>query len=412
MVVLQKLIGQLHLSTKRKYIDSIKGGILMSQSFLNKVTPLINHEERLVREFASYVLNEFPFTPSKVVNEQLTNALHADEKERDTILVWGQENNVTEETFPILMKLLQKVKKSKRHLVLQYVMNLPSRVLVDKAEQLTPYIGTEYTDFNKLLLEASEDTLCKTYESVVENVNRDGFNALEFQKSKKLLGRLIEIGSFGKQEVEETLQQEQGETFFSVFGILAVRAVGLLQLNEYIPTLVSLLDRDEDILLEELAVALSSFQSDDVVEAVTPYAMNNETCIYAASILKETKTEKAIEVLIKSYDKLDESGKETVIESLTAHLTEQAFPMIEDYLHNGYHGGLIDLEQTLYAFYTVMGRSHPSMEEWKQIAEQNVIEFEQEQQAQAPQPVVSDKVGRNDSCPCGSGKKYKKCCGK
>ncbi|MGO0943445.1 SEC-C metal-binding domain-containing protein, partial [Clostridioides difficile] len=22
------------------------------------------------------------------------------------------------------------------------------------------------------------------------------------------------------------------------------------------------------------------------------------------------------------------------------------------------------------------------------------------------------KIGRNDSCPCGSGKKYKKCCGK
>ena len=26
-------------------------------------------------------------------------------------------------------------------------------------------------------------------------------------------------------------------------------------------------------------------------------------------------------------------------------------------------------------------------------------------------PVHSDKVGRNDPCPCGSGKKYKKCCG-
>ncbi|MCP4508291.1 MAG: SEC-C domain-containing protein, partial [Fuerstiella sp.] len=24
----------------------------------------------------------------------------------------------------------------------------------------------------------------------------------------------------------------------------------------------------------------------------------------------------------------------------------------------------------------------------------------------------SPKVGRNDPCPCGSGKKYKKCCGK
>lgn len=31
-----------------------------------------------------------------------------------------------------------------------------------------------------------------------------------------------------------------------------------------------------------------------------------------------------------------------------------------------------------------------------------------------PKPIVreSAKVGRNDPCPCGSGKKYKKCCGK
>lgn len=31
----------------------------------------------------------------------------------------------------------------------------------------------------------------------------------------------------------------------------------------------------------------------------------------------------------------------------------------------------------------------------------------------AHQPVVNGKIiGRNESCPCGSGKKYKKCCGK
>jgi SWIM/SEC-C metal-binding protein len=28
-----------------------------------------------------------------------------------------------------------------------------------------------------------------------------------------------------------------------------------------------------------------------------------------------------------------------------------------------------------------------------------------------PKPVQSAKIGRNDPCPCGSGKKYKKCCG-
>ena len=26
--------------------------------------------------------------------------------------------------------------------------------------------------------------------------------------------------------------------------------------------------------------------------------------------------------------------------------------------------------------------------------------------------IVENKTGRNDPCPCGSGKKYKKCCGK
>lgn len=29
-----------------------------------------------------------------------------------------------------------------------------------------------------------------------------------------------------------------------------------------------------------------------------------------------------------------------------------------------------------------------------------------------PRPLVSAKTGRNDPCPCGSGAKYKKCCGK
>ena len=29
-----------------------------------------------------------------------------------------------------------------------------------------------------------------------------------------------------------------------------------------------------------------------------------------------------------------------------------------------------------------------------------------------PEPVKSSKIARNDPCPCGSGKKYKKCCGR
>lgn len=37
--------------------------------------------------------------------------------------------------------------------------------------------------------------------------------------------------------------------------------------------------------------------------------------------------------------------------------------------------------------------------------------FGVEKESSVPQPQLgSPKVGRNDPCPCGSGKKYKKCC--
>ncbi len=35
----------------------------------------------------------------------------------------------------------------------------------------------------------------------------------------------------------------------------------------------------------------------------------------------------------------------------------------------------------------------------------------EEYEEEASEPVRADKIGRNDPCPCGSGKKYKKCCG-
>jgi preprotein translocase subunit SecA len=40
-----------------------------------------------------------------------------------------------------------------------------------------------------------------------------------------------------------------------------------------------------------------------------------------------------------------------------------------------------------------------------------------EEEPELPPPVKpihsdAEKVGRNDPCPCGSGKKYKKCCGR
>ena len=41
-----------------------------------------------------------------------------------------------------------------------------------------------------------------------------------------------------------------------------------------------------------------------------------------------------------------------------------------------------------------------------------LAELKKEMPTNSPAPAKKPKVGRNDPCPCGSGKKYKKCCGK
>ncbi|QFG00487.1 hypothetical protein PB01_17690 [Psychrobacillus glaciei] len=381
----------------------------MQKTFLNKVTPYINDEEELVRKFAAYALHEFPYTPVEAVNQQLTNALHAEEEERNFLLIWGQEKNVNEDSLPIILELLEKVPTSHRHLVLQYVMHLPAQLIVENKEKFNPYIGEEYNSFCQLLLSADEDTLWDTYMEMVKNIEGDTFNALEFQKAKKMQDVLIGKGSYNAGEVDVILKNELEDEWFSIYGILGVRAVGILQLTEHIPTLASLLERDEDILLEEVAEALSKFQSDEVVYAVAPYAMNDDKYIFALGILKETKTKSAEEVLVNCYPKLDESGKELVIENLAAHLSDKAFPLMEDFWNKEYYGGMIELEHTLYSFYKVMGRTHPDMEDWKKFALENEAYIKETIKKFAP--AVSEKIGRNDPCPCGSGKKFKKCCG-
>ena len=48
----------------------------------------------------------------------------------------------------------------------------------------------------------------------------------------------------------------------------------------------------------------------------------------------------------------------------------------------------------------------------RELEELNLIGGDDSGGALKPIQRAEEKVGRNDPCPCGSGKKYKKCCGK
>ena len=51
------------------------------------------------------------------------------------------------------------------------------------------------------------------------------------------------------------------------------------------------------------------------------------------------------------------------------------------------------------------------LEEWNDIFDEEKQKELYKEQKRSTTIVKGDKIGRNDPCPCGSGKKYKKCCG-
>ena len=52
------------------------------------------------------------------------------------------------------------------------------------------------------------------------------------------------------------------------------------------------------------------------------------------------------------------------------------------------------------------------LEEWKEIFDEDKLKALYKEQKSSQTVVNAPKIYPNDPCPCGSGKKYKKCCGK
>ena len=72
----------------------------------------------------------------------------------------------------------------------------------------------------------------------------------------------------------------------------------------------------------------------------------------------------------------------------------------------------IDFEKLLFNMLEADADYLFGLEEWEQVlTEEKMIEIVKDFK-RSKIVHVEKKPGRNDPCPCGSGKKYKKCCGR
>ncbi|QSX07446.1 SEC-C domain-containing protein [Alkalibacter rhizosphaerae] len=85
---------------------------------------------------------------------------------------------------------------------------------------------------------------------------------------------------------------------------------------------------------------------------------------------------------------------------------------LEDMAENDLVSLDIDFEKLYYNMLAVPAPWLYELEQWDGILSPEEKKAITKQYNRSKTVVKENKVGRNDPCPCGSGKKYKKCCGK
>jgi uncharacterized protein YchJ len=393
----------------------VKG--IYQMTFLETITPHLISDDVLIQETVLHAIHDFPYLPEESINRLLKEAFHNKEKQL-SILVYIGNHSLNEEAIQTLINHIPKMDASNRQLALSLLNQIQPELALKYKDSLSNYLTEDMWTLYELLVNGTEEEVYSEYGELVNVLEHaDSFPHDVFVKAKQVAARIVKNGWVTENEIDAVLQGELNEPWISFNGILNVYMIGLLKLERFIPILASLLDRDDDVLLDEVSVALIRFQSDEVVKNVKPYLLKDESIIFAASVIENIKTDLAIEALREAYLQVEElDSQDLLVEALCHQFSEKALPEISQHMEKEEFSGLTDIEQTAYSYYSILGLEHPDREEWRKAAMESELDFRKDSDQGSFLQNVSvrneTKVGRNDPCPCGSGKKYKKCCGK
>jgi len=240
---------------------------------------------------------------------------------------------------------------------------------------------------------------------------------------------------------------------------LMVKLAGLLQMDAAIPAILGKLHEDDDMLAGRCIDALSRIGTDAVVAAVAEDFANAERHfrLYAANVFDNIHSDLAVEKTVSLLAReTDRQVQQDLAHAALSHFAWEAIEPVRQLLRSQrLDFELRDLREYLVETCTIMDERFPEFDEWRAAGEQEREEhrrhmerlkdnpmaalswalgrFQDDDASDGPEerktfPPASDlgtldgipsdsrtdaganRVGRNDPCPCGSGKKYKKCC--
>jgi hypothetical protein len=240
---------------------------------------------------------------------------------------------------------------------------------------------------------------------------------------------------------------------------LMVKLAGLLHMEEAIPIIKRKLHEDDDLLAGYCVEALSRCGTDAVIAAISDDFADAERHfrLYATGVLEnihsDLAVEKAVGLLVREGD---QQVRQDLAHAALSHFAWDAIEPVRQLLRSQrLDGDLRHLRDYLVETCTIMEERFPEYDEWKAAGKREREEHRKQLDAVKDDPTATllwtlerakdyfasdepeeqkttssashlpsvdepllgnrsdteaKRVGRNDPCPCGSGKKYKKCC--
>ena len=227
--------------------------------------------------------------------------------------------------------------------------------------------------------------------------------------------------------------------------IFLIDLAGARRLREAVPTLVDEFRVDTDYMLERATAALSRIGDPEAVRLVReafPHESWNFRLFTSPLLgrLKDRASEEAIIALLETEKEAD--IRTFLCDSLCDLFSRPGAEVVRREIEAGYDRNVTPLEERLLVVADVLGIALPEGERWRKEREEDERTRQERlaeltrramalkergsgpreesdedlgrEPAERLEPIRRDdgKEGRNDPCPCGSGRKYKKCCGK
>jgi len=344
-------------------------------------------------------------------------------------------------------------RESYRHTLSQLLCSADPQMLISRAEAIRQAPGffkelvPGFQDWLQLAAWDADQCWNELERICTRAIRKQDAEEADFEHANRVARTLARHGERSVERILEHLNKDivNFETDpMAWLEILLVELAGEMRLESAIGLVVKKLHEEGDVLSEECVEALGKIGTDAAASAVAEGWLEAswEYRLYATGALEgihsDTTVRKCLELLPQEHDLSIKTG---LADALLGQFADEGIEPVREMVNQqAYDSMHSDLMRKLLAVGTVMGVTFPEYSDWKRAAEDRLAEQERKMKEmdvffrdrttpalpvvpapmrdrgdlldRKPAPFLHTEkhVGRNDPCPCGSGKKYKKCC--